>query len=117
MTKTRISARLALAPLASLAPLALATWGLLAAPAARADLALAQSKACMACHTIDKKRVGPAFKDIATRYAGQPNASAQLAVKIRQGSRSTWGAVPMPSNPGVSEADAKKLADWVLQQK
>lgn len=104
----------------SLAVLALAApalLGLLVAPPAWADQALAQSKACMACHTIDKKRVGPAFKDIAARYAGQPHAAAQLATKIRQGSRGTWGAVPMPSNPGVSEADAKKLADWVLQQK
>lgn len=104
----------------SLAVLALAApalLGLLVAPPAWADQALAQSKACMACHTIDKKRVGPAFKDIAARYAGQPDAAAQLATKISQGSRGTWGAVPMPSNPGVSEADAKKLAVWVLQQK
>ncbi|RYF83077.1 MAG: c-type cytochrome [Comamonadaceae bacterium] len=97
--------------------LMLALSGLLTAAPAQADLALAQSKACMACHTIDKKRVGPAFKDIAARYAGQADASAKLAVKIRQGSRGTWGAVPMPSNPGVSEADAKKLADWLLAQK
>lgn len=89
----------------------------LAPLAAQADEKLAQSKACMACHTIDKKRVGPAFKDIATRYGAQADASAKLAAKIRQGSRGTWGAVPMPANPGVSEADAKKLADWVLQQK
>lgn len=91
--------------------------GALLPPAAQADLALAQAKACMACHTLDKKRVGPAFKDIAARYAGQPDAAQRMALKIRQGSRGAWGAVPMPSNPRVSEPDARKLADWLLTQK
>lgn len=104
------------APTRALPALALVAVALLC-PSAHADLALAQSKACLSCHSIDKKRVGPAFKDIAARYAGQADAGAKLTLKIRQGSRGAWGAVPMPANPRMSDADARRLADWVLQQK
>ena len=96
---------------------ACATLAALASPAARADQALAQAKACMACHTVDQKRVGPSFKDVAARYAGQPDAAAKLAVKIRSGGKGVWGAIPMPANSAVSEADARKLAEWVLTLK
>ena len=79
-----------------------------------ADLALATSKNCMACHATDKKLVGPAFKDVATKYAGDKTAADKLATKIQKGGAGVWGPVPMPANTQVSDADAKKLAAWVL---
>ena len=82
-----------------------------------ADQALAQSKNCMACHSVDKKVVGPAFKDIGAKFAGQPGAANVLAQKIIKGSAGVWGPVPMPANTQVNEAEAKKLAAWVLTQK
>lgn len=82
-----------------------------------ADQALAQSKNCMACHAVDKKLVGPAYKDVAAKYAGQKDAVDKLAQKIMKGSSGVWGPVPMPANAQVNEADAKKLADWVLSLK
>ena len=81
---------------------------------ALADQALATSKNCMACHAIDKKLVGPSYKEIAKKYAGQKDAVEQLATKITKGGSGVWGVIPMPANPQVKEADAKKLADWVL---
>ena len=88
----------------------------LAAPA-MADLALATSKNCLACHAIDKKLVGPAYKEVAAKYAGQKDAADKLALKIQKGGSDVWGPVPMPANPQVSEAEAKKLAAWVLTLK
>lgn len=82
-----------------------------------ADQALATSKACMACHAVDKKLVGPAYKDVATKYAGNKDAVATLATKIIKGSSGVWGPVPMPANAQVNEADAKKLATWILTLK
>ncbi len=79
-----------------------------------ADLALATSKNCMACHAVDKKIVGPAFKDIAAKYAGDKTAVDRLAAKIQKGGGGVWGPLPMPANTQVSEAEAKKLATWVL---
>ena len=87
-----------------------------AAPA-MADQALATSKNCMACHAVDKKLVGPSYKDISKKYAGNAAAVAQLATKIQKGGSGVWGAIPMPANPGVNDADAKKLAQWVLSIK
>ncbi|MBG9387443.1 c-type cytochrome [Caenimonas aquaedulcis] len=84
---------------------------------AMADLALATSKNCMACHAVDKKLVGPAYKDVAAKYAGQKDAADKLAVKIQKGGSGVWGPVPMPANTQVNEAEAKKLAAWVLTQK
>lgn len=82
-----------------------------------ADQALATAKTCMACHAVDKKLVGPAFKDVAKKYAGSKEAPAALAVKIVKGGSGVWGAIPMPPNALVSEAEAKKLAAWVLSIK
>lgn len=82
-----------------------------------ADQALAQSKNCMACHAVDKKLVGPAFKDVAAKYAGQKDAADKLAAKIIKGGSGVWGPIPMPANAQVNEAEAKKLATWVLAQK
>jgi len=79
-----------------------------------ADPALAASKNCMACHAVDKKLVGPAYKDVAKKYAGQAGAADKLAAKIMKGGSGVWGAIPMPANPQVNEAEAKKLAAWVL---
>ncbi len=90
-----------------------ATALVLSAPAF-ANQALATAKNCMACHSIDKKVVGPAYKDVAKKYAGQKDAAAKLASKIMKGGSGVWGAVPMPANTQVSDADAKKLAAWVL---
>lgn len=88
----------------------------LATPAL-ADLALATGKNCMACHAADKKLVGPSYKEVATKYAGQKDAVDKLAVKIVKGGSGVWGPVPMPANAQVSEAEAKKLAAWVMGQK
>ena len=84
---------------------------------AMADQALAQSKHCMACHTVDKKLVGPAFKEVAAKYAGQKDAADKLAAKVIKGGSGVWGPVPMPANPQVNDADAKKLVAWILAQK
>ena len=88
----------------------------MAAPA-MADEALAKSKNCMACHSVDKKLVGPSYKDVAKKYAGDAKAVDMLAGKIMKGSSGVWGAVPMPPNANVSEAEAKKLAAWVMSLK
>ena len=82
-----------------------------------AQLDLAQKKNCMACHAIDKKVVGPAYKDVAAKYAGQKDAAAKLAEKIQKGGSGVWGPVPMPANTQVNEAEAKQLAAWVLSLK
>lgn len=87
-----------------------------AAPAL-ADQALATAKNCMACHAVDKKLVGPSYKDVALKYAGQKDAVDKLATKILKGGSGVWGPVPMPANAQVNEAEAKKLAAWVLTQK
>ena len=87
-----------------------------AAPAL-ADQALATAKNCMACHAIDKKLVGPAYKDVAAKYAGQKDMADKLALKIVKGGSGVWGPVPMPANPQVTDVEAKKLAAWVLTLK
>jgi cytochrome c len=89
----------------------------LSSGAAMADVKLAQSKACMACHAVDKKMVGPAYKDIAAKYASDASAAAKLAVKIQKGGVGVWGQIPMPANPAVSAAEADTLAKWVLSIK
>jgi len=73
--------------------------------------------ACSSCHAVDKKIVGPAFREVAAKYAGDAGAPARLAEKIRYGGQGAWGPVPMPGNPAISAADQKTLAGWVLQQK
>jgi cytochrome c len=95
---------------------ALAALAAISAPAL-ADQALATAKNCMACHAVDKKLVGPAYKEVAAKYAGQKDAVDKLAVKIMKGGSGVWGPVPMPANAQVNEAEAKKLAAWVLTQK
>jgi cytochrome c len=82
---------------------------------AQADLA--KSKNCLACHAVDKKLVGPAYKDVAAKYASDKDAVAKLSKKVREGGVGVWGQVPMPANPQVSEAEATSLVKWVLSQK
>jgi cytochrome c len=95
-------------------------WGvvpflaLMASAPAWANLALAQKNACMACHAADKKLVGPSYQDIVKRYAGQKEAEANLAKSIKAGGSGKWGPVPMPAQAGLSDADAKTLAAWIL---
>ncbi|TDQ44860.1 c-type cytochrome [Tepidicella xavieri] len=81
---------------------------------ALADEALARAKNCMACHAVDKKLVGPSYRDISAKYAGDAGAVARLATKIQKGGSGVWGAIPMPANPQVSDAEAQKLAAWSL---
>jgi cytochrome c len=97
--------------------LAVALLGLGCAAPALADLALATSKNCMACHAVDRKLVGPSYKDVAAKYKDNAGAADMLAAKIIKGGSGVWGQIPMPANPQVSEADAKKLAAWVLSTK
>jgi cytochrome c len=79
--------------------------------------ALAKKHACMACHAMDDKVVGPSFKEVAKRYAGDKDAEAIVANTIRKGSVEKWGKVPMPANEQLSDAEAKALSTWVLATK
>jgi len=81
---------------------------------AQANEALARKNDCLGCHAVATKLVGPAYKDVAAKYAGQADAQAMLVQSIRNGSVGKWGDLPMPAHPKLSEADAKKLAAWVL---
>ncbi|MBX3620795.1 MAG: c-type cytochrome [Rhizobacter sp.] len=93
-----------------------AASALVAGPAfANADLA--QKKNCMACHAIDKKVVGPAYQDVAAKYAGQKDAVEKLSQKVMKGGAGVWGPVPMPANTQVNEAEAKQLVTWILSLK
>lgn len=90
--------------------------GLAAAPAF-ANQDLAQKKNCMACHAIDKKVVGPSYKDVAAKYAGQKDAVDKLSQKVIKGGSGVWGQVPMPANAQVNDAEAKQLVQWILTLK
>jgi cytochrome c len=88
-----------------------------ATQSAMANADLAKAKNCMACHAVANKLVGPAYKDVAAKYAGQNDAEAKLVQKVMKGGSGVWGAVPMPANPQVSETEARTLVKWVLAQK
>lgn len=94
--------------------LATCSLGLLLQGNVWADQALATAKNCMGCHAIHKKILGPAYLDVANKYRGDKTAPDKLAAKIMAGGAGSWGVVAMPANPQVNEADAKKLAAWVL---
>ncbi len=79
--------------------------------------ALAQKSGCLACHAVDKKIVGPAYKEVAAKYRGDKTAPAKLEKKVREGGQGVWGAIPMPPNTIPSDADIKKLVAWILSQK
>ena len=100
----------------SLLILGTALAALVSGPAfASADLA--QKKNCMACHATDKKVIGPSYKDVAAKYAGQKDAADKLAAKIIKGGVGAWGQIPMPANAQVNEAESKKLVAWILSLK
>lgn len=88
---------------------------LMMAGQASADQALAQKSGCMACHSVDKKVLGPAYKDVAAKYKGQKDAEAKLIEKVKKGGSGVWGPIPMPANsPQVKDEDIKKIVQWVL---
>ncbi len=88
--------------------------GLVSASPAQANMELAKKSNCMACHAVDKKMVGPAYLDVAKKYAGDKEAAKALAAKIKTGSKGVWGQIPMPPNPNLKDADAEALAKWIL---
>ncbi|MGL6070666.1 c-type cytochrome [Craterilacuibacter sp.] len=98
-------------------PLLLALLLTVVATPAMANLQLAQKNNCTACHAVDKKLVGPSYKDVAAKYAGDKGAEAKMIAKIKAGGSGVWGPIPMPPSPQVSDSDVKALAKWVLGQK
>jgi cytochrome c len=97
--------------------LALTVAAVAVAGPAFASADLAKAKNCMACHAVDKKLVGPSYKDVAAKYAKDKDAVAKLATKIQKGGSGVWGQVPMPANANVNDAEAKALATWVMSIK
>jgi len=97
---------------------AMAALAALAGPAhavdAAAAKALASKSACLACHAVDRKLVGPAFKDVAARHKGQADAPAKVAARIKSGGSGMYGPVPMPPQPALKDDELKLLAEWVL---
>jgi len=92
--------------------------GLLASAGnALASEALAKKHNCLACHAVDKKLVGPSYKDVAAKYKGNAKAEAMLIEKVKKGGVGTWGQVPMPPNANVKDADVATLVKWVLATK
>lgn len=81
---------------------------------ALANKELAQKNACMACHGVDKKVVGPAFLEVGKKYGAEKDAEAKLAKSIKAGGSGKWGPIPMPAQAALSDADAKTLAGWIL---
>lgn len=88
-----------------------------AAAPALANEALAKAKNCLACHAVDKKVVGPGYKEVAAKYAGQKDAVEKLSQKVIKGGVGAWGQIPMPANPQVNDAEAKQLVQWILSLK
>jgi cytochrome c len=100
-----------------LASVALATTVMFGSGSAMANADLAKAKNCMACHAVANKVVGPAYKDVAKKYVGDKTAEDKLVAKVMKGGSGVWGAIPMPANPQVSEAEARVLVKWVLASK
>jgi cytochrome c len=96
-----------------LAALVSATHCAHAADAPRGQI-VANGNACMGCHAVDSKRVGPSFLQIAAKYKGDPQAEANLARKVRNGGSGVWGMIPMPAHPAMNDADIRSVVDWVL---
>jgi len=87
----------------------------LAAPlTAHANLELAKKNACMACHAVDKKLVGPAYLEVAKKYEGKKDAVEAVMASIKAGGSGKWGPIPMPAQAALSDADVKTLASWIL---
>lgn len=92
-------------------------FALIFSSAAHANLELARAKNCTACHHLERKMNGPAYKTIAERYAGNEGAAKVLAEKVRTGGAGVWGPSPMPAQPQVSPAEAEALVQWILSNK
>ena len=103
-----------LASAAVLAGLALSATPALAAVDAARALSIANQNACMGCHAVDRKLVGPAYQDVAAKYNGDAGAQAKLIKKVREGGMGNWGQIPMPANPKIADTDLKTVIDWVL---
>ncbi len=88
-----------------------------AAALAEEGEALAQKNGCLACHAVDKKVVGPSYKEVAAKYRSDKDAQARLEKKVKMGGQGVWGAIPMPPNSAVSDADISALVKWILSLK
>lgn len=99
------------------ASLGLLLAGPVFAQSADAALALAKKNGCLACHSLDTKMVGPSWKDVGKKYAGDAEAESRLVAKVRKGGKGVWGEVPMPPNVTVKEADVRTLVQFVLTLK
>ena len=91
--------------------------GLLLIGNAQADEKLAQANGCMTCHQIDKKVLGPSYKDVAAKYKGNAGAEAMLVKKVKDGGKGVWGEMVMPPNAHVKDADIAAIVKWILTQK
>jgi cytochrome c len=90
------------------------TFGAVAHADVDAGLRVARGNACMGCHAVDRKLVGPSFKQIAERYKTDPQAVPKLSKKVKDGGSGVWGAIPMPAHPRMSDADVRSVVGWVL---
>lgn len=97
--------------------LAVALLASLCSGSAMAQLELAKQKNCLACHSVDKKVLGPSYKEVAAKYASDPAAEERLVKKVREGGTGVWGKNVMPANPKLSEAEAQSLVKWILSLK
>lgn len=93
---------------------ALVAASVFASAPAMANLELAKKSFCMACHAVDKKVVGPAYQEVAKKYAGDKTAEAKLTEKVKKGGSGVWGQVPMPPNAAVKDEDIKTMVKWIL---
>ena len=83
----------------------------------KAAEALAQKSGCIACHNVDKTVIGPAYKDVAAKYATDKDALAKLSDKVKKGGAGVWGQIPMPPNTQVNDAEIKTIVSWILSLK
>ena len=97
--------------------LSIAMIGAVCAAPAQASEELAKKYACMACHTLDKKSVGPAYKEVAKKYAADPGAQAKLEEKVKKGGAGVWGQTPMPPNDKLPAGDVTALVKWIMSSK
>jgi cytochrome c len=96
---------------------ALGAAGLAVSLSVKANEELAKKHGCFACHTVDKKLVGPSYQDVAAKYRGDKTAEAKLFDKVKKGGQGVWGQIPMPPNAQVPDGDIKTLVKWILSQK
>jgi cytochrome c len=97
--------------------LVLAAAAAVVAIPSQASEELAKKHNCFACHAVDKKLVGPAYKEVAAKYRADKGAAAKMFDKVKKGGQGVWGQVPMPPNAAVPDADIKALVKWILSQK